>query len=50
MFVRGIGGMGKSSLAAKLLQRPGTKLDGALVVRCHEVAPLDIPAKLPSAD
>ncbi len=45
-FVRGIGGMGKSSLAAKLLQRPGTELDGALVVRCHEVAPLDIPAKL----
>jgi tetratricopeptide (TPR) repeat protein len=46
VFVRGIGGMGKSSLAAKLLQRPGTELDGALVVRCHEVAPLDIPAKL----
>jgi hypothetical protein len=46
VFVRGIGGMGKSSLAAKLLQRPGTELDGTLVVRCHEVAPLDIPAKL----
>ncbi len=46
VFVRGIGGMGKSSLAAKLLQRPGTDLDSALVVRCHEVAPLDIPAKL----
>ena len=46
VFVRGIGGMGKSSLAAKLMQRPGTELDGALVVRCHEVDPLDIPAKL----
>jgi len=46
VFVRGIGGMGKSSLAAKLMQRPGTELHGALVVRCHQVAPLDIPAKL----
>jgi len=46
VFVRGIGGMGKSSLTAKLLQRPGTEIDGALVVRCHQVAPLDIPAKL----
>jgi hypothetical protein len=46
VFVRGIGGMGKSSLVAKLLQRPGTETDGALVVRCHEVDPLDIPAKL----
>jgi hypothetical protein len=46
VFVRGIGGMGKSSLAAKLMQRPGTETDGALVVRCHQVDPLDIPAKL----
>ena len=46
VFVRGIGGMGKSSLAAKLMQRPGTETDGALVIRCHEVDPLDIPAKL----
>jgi tetratricopeptide (TPR) repeat protein len=46
VFVRGIGGMGKSSLTAKLLQRPGTETDGALVIRCHEVEPLDIPAKL----
>jgi hypothetical protein len=46
VFVRGIGGMGKSSLAAKLMQRPGTETDGVLVVRCHEVDPLDIPAKL----
>jgi tetratricopeptide (TPR) repeat protein len=44
--VRGIGGMGKSSLAAKLLQRPGTEIDDALVIRCHQVDPLDIPAKL----
>jgi tetratricopeptide (TPR) repeat protein len=46
VFVRGIGGMGKSSLAAKLMQRPGTETDGALVIRCHQVDPLDIPAKL----
>jgi len=46
VFVRGIGGMGKSSLAAKFLQRPGADADGCLVVRCHEVAPLDIPAKI----
>jgi tetratricopeptide (TPR) repeat protein len=46
VFVRSIGGMGKSSLTAKLLQRPGTETDGALVVRCHQVDPLDIPAKL----
>ena len=45
-FVRGIGGMGKSSLAAKLIERPGVELDGVLVIRCHEVDPLDIPAKL----
>ncbi len=45
-YLRGIGGMGKSSVAAKLLQRPGAELDGALVVRCDQVAPQDIPAKL----
>ena len=47
-FVRGIGGMGKSSLAAKLIERPGVDLDGVLVIRCHEVDPLDIPIKLAS--
>ena len=47
-FVRGIGGMGKSSLAAKLAQRPGVKLDGILVIRCHEVDALDIPGKIAS--
>ena len=47
-FVRGIGGMGKSALAAKLIERPGVDLDGLLVIRCHEVDPLDIPAKLAS--
>ena len=46
-FVRGIGGMGKSSLAAKLLERPGCDLDAAaLVIRCHELDPYDIPAKI----
>lgn len=47
-FIRGMGGMGKSSLAAKLAQRPGTELDGILVIRCHEVDVLDIPGKLAS--
>lgn len=47
-FIRGIGGMGKSSLAAKLAQRPGTPLDGILVIRCHEVDALDIPGKIAS--
>ncbi len=47
-FVRGIGGMGKSTIAAKLIQRPGVPLDGVLVIRCNQVAPLDIPAKLAS--
>jgi tetratricopeptide (TPR) repeat protein len=45
-FVRGIGGMGKSSLAAKLIERPGTEPDGVLVLRCNEVAPEDAAAKL----
>jgi len=45
--VRGIGGMGKSSLAAKLLERPGCDLDApALVIRCHELDPYDIPTKI----
>lgn len=47
-FIRGMGGMGKSSLVAKLAQRPGTELDGVLVIRCHEVDVLDIPGKLAS--
>ena len=47
-FIRAMGGMGKSSLAAKLAQRPGTELDGILVIRCHEVDVLDIPGKLAS--
>jgi tetratricopeptide (TPR) repeat protein len=45
-YLRGIGGMGKSSVAAKFLQRPGVDVDGTLVVRCDQVAPQDIPAKL----
>jgi hypothetical protein len=45
-FVRGIGGLGKSSLVAKLIQRPGIDLDDVLVIRCHKVDPADIPAKL----
>ena len=45
-YVRGIGGMGKSSLAAKFLERLGVPPDGVLVIRCHETAALDIPVKL----
>ena len=47
LFVRGIGGVGKSTLAAKLLERPGAQLDGALVIRCHELSlPADALTKL----
>lgn len=45
-FVWGMGGLGKSSIAAKFLQRPGQPIDNALVIRCHQLDPLDIPAKL----
>ena len=45
-YVRGIGGMGKSSLAAKFLERPGLPPDGVLVIRSNETAALDIPVKL----
>ena len=45
-YVRGIGGMGKSSLAAKFLERPGLPPDDVLVIRCNETAALDIPVKL----
>jgi len=49
LFVRGIGGVGKSTLAAKLLERPGVQLDGALVIRCHELSlPADALTKLAS--
>ena len=48
VFVRGIGGIGKSSVVARLIQRPGTPLDGVLTIRGHEVDALDIPLKLAS--
>ncbi|MDQ3247824.1 MAG: CHAT domain-containing protein, partial [Chloroflexota bacterium] len=48
LFLRGIGGIGKSSSAAKLIQRPGHLLDGVCVIRCHETDALDIPGKLAS--
>ena len=38
IYLRGIGGIGKSTLAAKLLDRPGTDLDGTLVIRCNELS------------
>ncbi len=39
IYVRGIGGIGKSTLAAKLLERPGLgAVDDALVVRCNEIS------------
>lgn len=38
LYVRGIGGIGKSTLAAKLLDRPGADLDGTLVIRCNELS------------
>ena len=38
IYLRGIGGIGKSTLAAKLLDRPGSDLDDTLVIRCNELS------------
>jgi tetratricopeptide (TPR) repeat protein len=47
--VRGIGGIGKTTLIAKLLERPGTDLDGVCVIRCHELSqPVDALSKIAS--
>ncbi len=47
LYLRGIGGVGKSTVAAKLLDRPGAPLDGVCVIRCHELKqPLDALDKL----
>nr|MBC8228944.1 CHAT domain-containing protein [bacterium] len=34
VYVRGLGGIGKSSVAAKILERPGVEIDGSLVISC----------------
>ena len=47
LYIRGIGGIGKSTLAAKFLERPGTEVDGRLVVRCDELPlPVDVVEKV----
>ena len=49
IYVRGIGGVGKTTLTAKLLQRPGTEVDGVCVIRCHELSqPVDALNKIAS--
>jgi tetratricopeptide (TPR) repeat protein len=49
IYVRGIGGVGKTTLMAKLLQRPGTAVDGLCVIRCHELSqPVDALSKIAS--
>ncbi len=49
VYIRGIGGIGKSALAAKVLERPGAKVDDALVVKCNEISlPADILGKVAS--
>ena len=49
VYIRGIGGIGKSALAAKVLERPGVKVDDALVVKCNEISlPADILGKVAS--
>jgi tetratricopeptide (TPR) repeat protein len=49
IYVRGIGGVGKTTLTAKLLQRPGTEIDGVCVIRCHELSqPVDALNKIAS--
>lgn len=37
IMIRGLGGIGKSALAAKLLERPGIELQASLVIRCDEI-------------
>ena len=42
IYVRSIGGVGKTTLTAKLLQRPGVELDGVCVIECHRLSqPVD---------
>jgi tetratricopeptide (TPR) repeat protein len=49
VYIRGIGGIGKSALAAKVLERPGAKVDDALVVKFNEISlPADILGKVAS--
>jgi len=46
IYVRAYGGMGRSSLIAKLLQAGPLDGDGVLVVRCQEGDPLHMPIRL----
>jgi tetratricopeptide (TPR) repeat protein len=47
VYIRGIGGIGKSALAAKVLERPGARVDDALVVKCNEISlPDDVLGKV----
>ncbi len=48
--MRGIGGIGKTTLAAKLIDRPGVEFDAnPLVIRCNELAqPVDALGKIAS--
>jgi len=49
VYIQGIGGIGKSALAAKVLERPGAEVDDALVVKCNEISlPADILGKVAS--
>ncbi len=49
IYVRGIGGIGKTTLIAKLLERPGVDLDGVCVIRCHRLSqPVDALSKIAS--
>ncbi|CAG0927451.1 hypothetical protein TFLX_00468 [Thermoflexales bacterium] len=50
VYVRGIGGIGKTTVIAKLLERPGVELDAPpLVIRCHELSqPVDALGKIAS--
>jgi tetratricopeptide (TPR) repeat protein len=49
VYIRGIGGIGKSALAAKVLERPGVRVDDALVVKCNEISlPADALGKVAS--
>ena len=50
MYVRGIGGIGKTTVDRQTAQRPGVELDAPpLVIRCHELSqPVDALSKIAS--
>jgi tetratricopeptide (TPR) repeat protein len=46
VFVWGTGGIGKSTVVAKLLQRPGIDINQVLIIKCRETLAEEIPNKI----